>query len=408
MDVQTRQHIALKTINLLAGEKGEIPSELAIVPLPKMNKVSIVKYIEIPDKEARGDAWDASITIIFEQDFLPYIHKYIDKFSHELDILRNEIIKVEKKKDPDLISKTISDFYFTFEKKVKSYLSSEEMETFSPEDLRLEMLKETIEDFQNLIKFFIEHSEGFSQSDLKDALKLSYELSVLDLNDVSTKKIRQIAKFAEKLRRKKDNLAYKQQKMKQITDRLNNGMSSTLNEKLEEITAVFDEFLDGVKGSMEKLSDKGSSILFYKKIYDDSEAKILATSKELNYYLKFLKQINSLPHYDFVKLKKLYIKIERMRQLKKMREVGNAAQEIATILSLKRKKILRLTRDPKLKEAMDDVFKITIETTVDIVKEEKRTKKSLKEPSETKEQPTPKSEIKTKKVKSNKKRRKKP
>ncbi len=367
--MSTRQHIALKTINLLAGEKGEIPSELAIVPLPKMNKVSIVKYIEIPDSQARGDAWDASVTVLFDQNFLPYIHKYIDKFSEELDSLTNSILKIEQKKNPNAaLSEAVSNFYFNFEKKIMSFITTEEAKEFFPTDTRLEVLKQTIENFQNLIKDYIENSEGFSQKDLKDALKLSYELSILDLNEVSAKKIRQIAKFAEKLKRKKDMIESKRKKANQLTDRLN-GMGTVLNERLEEITSVFDDFLEDVQDSMEKLSTKGSQILFFKKIYDsgETEAKILATSKELNFYIGFLKQINNLPPYEFTKLKNLYIQMEKMRDLRKLREVGKTAQKIGNILQLKRKKILKITRDPKLKVSLDDIFQLSEETKEKIV-----------------------------------------
>ncbi|MFX1451202.1 MAG: hypothetical protein ACFFCM_10195 [Promethearchaeota archaeon] len=372
----TRQHIALKTINLLAGEKGEIPSELAIVPLPKMNKISIVKYIEIPDKKARGNAWDASVTVLFDQNFLPYIHKYIDKFSEELDVLTNDILKKEQKKNPQTaISEAISNFYFNFEKKILSFISSEEAKDFLPLDSRLEVLKQTIENFQKLIKEYIDNSEGFSQKDLKDALKLSYELSILDINEVSAKKIRQIAKFAEKLKRKKEMIESKRKKVDELTTRLNNGMSTVLNERLEEITQVFDEFLEDVHESMEKLSTKGSQILFFKKIYDsgETEAKILATSKELNYYLGFLKKINILPPYEFTKLKNLYIQLEKMRDLRKLREVGRVAQQFGDVLQMKRKKILKLTRDPNLKASLDDIFQISTDSKEKIV--ERSTKK---------------------------------
>ncbi|MFX0135832.1 MAG: hypothetical protein ACFFDN_19470, partial [Candidatus Hodarchaeota archaeon] len=355
---------------MLAGEKGEIPSELAIVPLPKMNKISIVKYIEIPDSQARGSAWDASVTVIFDQNFLPYIHKYIDKFSEELDLLTNNILKIEQKKNPNpAISEAISNFYFNFEKKIMSFITTEEAQEFLPSDTRLEVLKQTIENFQNLIKEYIENSEGFSQKDLKDALKLSYELSILDLNEVSAKKIRQIAKFAEKLKRKKDMIESKRKKADQLTDRLNHGMAPVLNERLEEITQVFDEFLENVQDSMEKLSTKGSQILFFKKIYDsgETEAKILATSKELNYYLGFLKKINKLPPYEFTKLKNLYIQLEKMRDLRKLKEVGKVAQKFGDVLGLKRKKILKLTRDPNLKASLDDIFQISEESKKQIV-----------------------------------------
>ncbi|MHA1301212.1 MAG: hypothetical protein ACTSO9_17460 [Candidatus Helarchaeota archaeon] len=411
MDLASRQHIALKTINLLAGEKGEIPSELAIVPLPKMNKVSIVKYIEIPDKAARGNAWDASVTVLFDHNFLPYVHKYIDRFSEELDKLTQEIIEIEKRGNLDMeLSTAISNFYFFFEHKIKSYLSTEDLEVLSPEDARLQMIKDIIEDFQNLIKYYIEHSEGFSQSDLKDALKLSYELSMLDINEVSSKKIRQIAKFAEKLRRKKENLAIKQRKIRVLSDKLDNGLSTILNKKLEEVTAVFDDYLENVKKSMERLSEKGSSILFFKKIYDDGEtqAKILATSKELKTYLNFLKLINQLPHYEFVKLKKLYIKLEEMRELKKLREVGRTAQKMADILKLERKKVLYLTRDPRLKESLNDIFKISKDLKkVNIAKEENKLGISKSKKSEKKKKQKTTEKIKKSKNKKKSKTKKK-
>ncbi|NVM01926.1 MAG: hypothetical protein HWN67_06300 [Candidatus Helarchaeota archaeon] len=401
----TRQHIALKTINLLAGEKGEIPSELAIVPLPKMNKISIVKYIEIPDSQARGNAWDASVTVIFDQTFLPYIHKYIDKFSEEINLLTKNILKIEQKKNPKpALSEAVSNFYFNFEKKIMAFISTEEAQEFLPSDTRLEVLRQTIENFQNLIKEYIENSEGFSQKDLKDALKLSYELSILDLNEVSAKKIRQIAKFAEKLKRKKEMIESKRRKADELTDRLNHGMDTILNERLEEITEVFDDFLEDVQDSMEKLSTKGSQILFFKKIYDsgETEAKILATSKELNYYISFLKEINSLPPYEFTKLKNLYIQLGKMRNLRKLREVGKVAKQIGDILQLKRKKVLKITRDHNLKASLDDIFQISKEIKEKIVVE-KETKSKIKKSPKKRKAKKKKTKVKSKKSKKKKK-----
>lgn len=397
--------MALKTINLLAGEKGQVPIDLAIVPLPKMNMISIVKYIEIHDKEARGNAWDASLTVLFDQSFLPYIHKYIDKFSEELNKLTKEILDNEEKKKSDLaLSKLISSFYFDFEKNIKTYISTEEAKTISPSDERINILKNTIEEFQNLIGEYVKDSEGFSQDELKDALKLSYELGNLDLKEVTSSQIRKMAEFAEKLKIKKDMITTKRKKLDEILSRINGETKNTIEEKLDTITDIFDGFLDDIQDSMERLSEKGSSILFFKKIYDSgqTEAKILATSKELKEYIKFLKNINNLPPFEFKKLKNLYLDLERTRELRKMQEVGKTAQKIGDILHIKHKRILKLTRDPRLKEALNDIFKISSESKKEIIIKEKNKPEKF----ELDEEEIPEKKKTVKKTKKSKKKKK--
>jgi len=47
--------VSMKSINILAGEDGKIPSALSIIPFPSLNMKGLVKSMEIKDKKIRID-----------------------------------------------------------------------------------------------------------------------------------------------------------------------------------------------------------------------------------------------------------------------------------------------------------------------------------------------------------------
>ena len=46
-------HVSIKTITLLAAERGFIPKSLVIIPFPRLNLKGMIKYIEFKDKNRR-------------------------------------------------------------------------------------------------------------------------------------------------------------------------------------------------------------------------------------------------------------------------------------------------------------------------------------------------------------------
>jgi len=78
--IEKRSIISMKSINVLSGEKGQVPESLSMIPLPSQNQKALIKTIEIKDKTHRGGVIDSSLTLLFDEAHDLIFYKYIDKF----------------------------------------------------------------------------------------------------------------------------------------------------------------------------------------------------------------------------------------------------------------------------------------------------------------------------------------
>ncbi|MFX0134225.1 MAG: Rab family GTPase [Candidatus Hodarchaeota archaeon] len=112
LDLQIRNLVSLKSINILSGEKGKVPKTLAFIPFPSLNLKSIVKVLEIKDKSHRGGFFDASLTILFDEANDLIFYKYITNFEEIFEQYTNKIINMEESKaDKNLINKLLKTFH---------------------------------------------------------------------------------------------------------------------------------------------------------------------------------------------------------------------------------------------------------------------------------------------------------
>ncbi|MHA1263863.1 MAG: Rab family GTPase [Candidatus Helarchaeota archaeon] len=80
LPLELREVVSLKSINILAGEKGMVPKSLALIPFPLYNIKGIIKTIEIPDWKHRGGHVDSSITLLFDAADDLIFYKYLKYF----------------------------------------------------------------------------------------------------------------------------------------------------------------------------------------------------------------------------------------------------------------------------------------------------------------------------------------
>ena len=98
---QVKNLISLKSINILAGEAGNVPGSLAVIPFPSLNLKGLVKYLEIPSPMVRGKVIDASLTLLFDEADDLIFYKYMRNFESVFNEIAEKLIKMEKKEAHD-------------------------------------------------------------------------------------------------------------------------------------------------------------------------------------------------------------------------------------------------------------------------------------------------------------------
>ena len=111
-----RNIVSLKTINIMAGEKGSMSESLAILPFPSFNLKGLVRSFQISDKNMRGGTIDASLTILFDEAMDLIYYKYL---KHVEPIIHDSAKKIKSLEETDngnimLIGKEIKNLYKKF------------------------------------------------------------------------------------------------------------------------------------------------------------------------------------------------------------------------------------------------------------------------------------------------------
>lgn len=70
-------NVSIKTITLLATERGAIPKSLIIIPFPSLNAKGIIKFLKRKDSSRRGGYARSAITFLFEEMNDLIFYKYI-------------------------------------------------------------------------------------------------------------------------------------------------------------------------------------------------------------------------------------------------------------------------------------------------------------------------------------------
>ncbi|HUX99134.1 MAG TPA: hypothetical protein VMV49_06235 [Candidatus Deferrimicrobium sp.] len=106
--------ISLKSINILVGEDGFVPSSLAIIPFPSQGVKGIIKSIEVKDPSKRGGAVNCSLTVIFNDANDLIFYRYINDFEELFNETASKIVTlVEAKSAKQQLDEVLKLFYLS-------------------------------------------------------------------------------------------------------------------------------------------------------------------------------------------------------------------------------------------------------------------------------------------------------
>ncbi len=120
LDIEVRNIVSLKSINILSGEKGILPQTLAFIPFSSKGFKGIVKVLEIKEKSYRGGVFDASLTVLFDETNDLIFYKYITNFEEIFEEYAKKIINMEENKAD---KRSFNELLKTFQEKLIGILT---------------------------------------------------------------------------------------------------------------------------------------------------------------------------------------------------------------------------------------------------------------------------------------------
>ena len=388
------RQVSIKTINMLAADR-EIPETSAIVPFPKLDMVGLVKFLEIPAPGERGAAKDCSITLLFNEEADDIIHKYFEQFEHEINKCSEIILSMEKdERSEDEIGDILKSFYYAFNSRLDDLIVPEE---------RLEILQRSINEVKNLIQEIIE-SDSASQDELQTALKLSFELNQLKIDEITPNDIAKIMTIANELQIKKELIEKQQNKLKNISKKMNKKKLAKLENKLSAIVDSFDSYIDQIHKKVEILSDRGTTMLFFRDYKDEAETehKIAELSKSLTNSINFIRKFYALSPGGLKKASISYRALISSKNRRKKRIASMHAQILSNLVGITKEEILEATKNPQIKAELDNLLGLSKTKKVKKTKKKAKTIKKAKKKAKT----IKKSKKKAKTIKKTKKKAK--
>lgn len=91
-----KMNVCIKTSTLLAGDKGQIPASLVVLPFPSLNLKGISKYMQIRDETQRGGVKFTIITLLFKEFNDVIFYKGMEHFDSPFNHFAQNIIKIEE------------------------------------------------------------------------------------------------------------------------------------------------------------------------------------------------------------------------------------------------------------------------------------------------------------------------
>ena len=323
-----------------------------------------VKCLEIPDSSARGGARDATLTILVNEQYNNLVLRHIDDLDKLLThvaarILVNEQVHAAEE-DLERVIKESFDFlaenvniFIALEQDREQFLDQESSS-------RIKQLKKMISEVETLIEDYIKDVDKFGADEVKDVLKLAWDLKQIDLYNLTPENIKAIVDIANDLKFKKETIIIQKLKLQQYRDQITPESLERLNTQIDQISDNLENFLEELLDIIQKLTKRSEMVIkSHKKkggvefIFQKQFAKLRTTLKQ---QVSLFTEIEHLPPEKFQQIKEVYIHLDKMRKLRKNREVGKAVDKMAEILGIDRNLILTYTRDPKVKEDFNRLF----------------------------------------------------
>ncbi|MFX1294933.1 MAG: hypothetical protein ACFFD2_08800 [Promethearchaeota archaeon] len=357
--------IALKSINLFTAEQGKVPRSISVIPFSITHKIGIIKCFEVPDENARGRARDATLTILVDEKYNNLILRYIDDLDALLDNITGRILVNEQiNANIDEIKEVIEESFSYLMDNIEVFQALEkDRAKFEPE---IESLKEMILEIESIIEEYIKDVDQFGTNEVKDVLKLAWDIKRIDLYSISPEEIRHIFELANRLKIKKESITVQKNKLKQYKDQMTIESIRNLNKQIDTISQNLDRFIQKLLEVINELAKRSENVIENlskkkkkKNIEFIFQKRFTKLRSDLKQQFDLFRQIERLPPEKFQIIRKSYMHLEKMRILRKNKEVGEAADKIAHILKVNRNQILKVTRDLKMKEDFNKIFQLT-------------------------------------------------
>ncbi len=354
--------IALKSINLFTAEEGKVPDSISVIPFSIIHRIGIVKCFEIPDSNARGLARDATLTLLVEENYNNLILRFIDDLDKLLDnIVGRLLVNEQVKASRDDVKLVLRESFGYIIDNIEIFQALEkEREKYEP---KIENLKEMISEIEEVIEDYIKDMDQFGTNEVKDVLKLAWEIKQIDLYDISPEEIRRIFDVANRLKVKKESIIIQKRKLEQYKNQMTRAALEDLGNKIDNISENLENFINKLLSVVKELANRSEHVIQSKAKEKKTKGIEFLFQKQFSKLRTDLKQqfdlfrkIERLSPEKFEAVKEAYIRLVEMRTLRKNREVGKAADEIAKIIKVDRNRVLEATRDEKMKEDFNRIF----------------------------------------------------
>lgn len=356
--------IALKSINLFSAEEGKVPESISVIPFSFVKRIGIVKCFEIPDPNARGRARDATLTLLIDEDYNHLILRFIDDLDKLMNNITGRILVNEQiNAGIDEIQKVVTESFTYIIDNIEVFQALAQDRAQS--EPKMEQLKEMIAEIELLIEDYIRDMDQFGTNEVKDVLRLAWDIKQLDLYDISPEEIRQIFELANRLKLKKESISVKKTKLRQYKAQMSSEITQKLNQQIDAISKNLDKVYEKLLEIVEELAKRSEMVIetqskMKKKasttfIFHRQFTKVFVDLKQK---FDLFRQIERLPPKQYQMVKETYILLEKMRTIGNRREVGKAVNTIAALLNVDRTKILEVTRDLEMKDEFNKIFQL--------------------------------------------------
>jgi len=365
LDKKWLSAIALKSINLFATEGGKVPGKLSVIPFSTIHMIGIVKCLEIQDLNARGRARDATLTILVEEDKNNLILSYIDDMDYLLTHIEGRILVIEqvlsKAGEQEIRNVVKESFDYIIENFEIFQFLRQDREQFL-HDPKILQLKKMISEIEELIEGYVQNIDQFGVEEIKDVLRLAWEIKQMDLNNIAPTELRQIFDLANVLKIKKDAILIQKQRLTQFKNQLTPERIEKLKEQISLIVLNLERLIEQLVDIIKELAKRSESVIINQSEKKGIDFIFRKQFERLRFDLRqqfdLFREIERLPQEHFHEIKEAYLTLEKMRTLKNNKEVGRIADKIAQILGSDREFILQATRNLKIKEDFNRIFQL--------------------------------------------------
>jgi hypothetical protein len=229
---------------------------------------------------------------------------------------------------------------------------------------KIKQLKMMISEIEAMIEEYIQDVDKFGADEVKDVLKLAWDLKQIDLHHLSPEDIREIVDVANMLKLKKETIIIQKRKLKHYQKQLTAPAIKKLNKQIDHISLNLEQFVEQLLDIIRKLTIRSEKVIQNhtdkKGIHFIFHKQFDKLRSDLKQHFNLFREIEQLPPKKLQQVKEAYIHLDEMRKLRKNREVGRAVDKMAKLLGINRNIILEYTRDAKIKEDLNKIFQLEL------------------------------------------------